>query len=276
MKKNALIGLLVAVGGSVIALSTAYGLYLVKPDDKTISIGINTSADVNLAISDVADATSTVSLSKTNAKQYTFTLSGGTTTGTTYTQDTAIGDLEVKITSTNSTLINKLAGTVTLGYTASTFYAAETYSLATGAVSGSDFVITKTNVPFKLAGLGATLDLSLASGTTDAEAVTLGGASYTVTINWKQNSTFEYAYVVGTMTSWGETDEYRMVPALDTADFTWVYDNDANITAGNSFKCKKGTQYSGGNNYEVTTGYKVTKITWLGGTDALVASSVSA
>jgi hypothetical protein len=112
-----------------------------------------------------------------------------------------------------------------------------------------------------------------------ADFTAVSGIGYNLAISYQKPDTdYTFAYVVGTMADWAETDAYQMVPDLTTASYTWKWDAGTNtIPAASEFKVKKGTDYSSGNNYVVPTGKKITKVTWSGSTtDALVATDANA
>lgn len=281
MKKKLLLGSAVAIGGSLLAISSAFALYLVKPEDKTINIGINTNTDANLTISDIADGDNTKALSPANEKNYTFSLGAEKPSGSTYTQTVAVADLKIVIDFKTAGITDKVESSIELGYTAGKYFAIDANNLnkATSTVSGNTLVIEKTNVAFNLGGLGVALNLKLKSSVSAADFLTsVSSKEYTITVNWTENTTYQYPYVVGTMNNWAETDAYRMVPNIEADNaYEFMLNSSLEIKAGEKFKCRKGDVWSSGEDYAVQTGKKVTAVYWKGGAgDALSAQSVDA
>lgn len=260
MKKR-LLGSLIALGGSLVAVGTAFALYRgTLPVDKTIQIGTKTSGDVVLNAS-VANADSEhAMLTPTNySRSIVFNAGFTNNSGSVYNQPYYLAHLEFKISSASKGMIDALKdhSWVELG----TQSGSNAYGAWFGWTWSDDAGLTE-NLPHTGTRSGTTnrnhlngkaavvaadgksvswsVNYPLFAGTDvseflfhvqmegidDDDYLAIAESSYTVNFNVSDvdYTGYEAAYIVGDATGgWEDKDEYRMVPNAKASGFEWMY-----------------------------------------------------
>ena len=278
MKKKFL-GLLIALGGSVAAVGTAFALYTgTLPADKSIQIGTKTTGDVALAAS-VVDADSTHAQLTPESVSRTIVLDAGFTTndGSVYIQDYYLAKLEFKISSASTGLIDALKehtwielGTQS-GENAYGSYWGWTWEDAehhTGTRSGTTAqnhlnssqkvvaddnksVTWSTHYPlFKGANVSQFLFHISMEGISDEAYLAIAEATYNVDFTVSEpDSDFEMAYIVGDATGgWEDKDEFRMTVNAKASGYEWMFktgsvEGKSKLANGKEYKLHVGTTY---------------------------------
>lgn len=279
MKKNRILFSLVTLLLIVIVFGVSFALYLKAPADKEITIGVNTNNDVQLELATPETQYVKHGLSEAAASgkklsvdtDKIITVDFGATKGvnSVYTQDIVLGMLKVEIVTSNTDLQDFLQMDTSIDYTDNT-WAKNNYTLgaltewADDKASRSAVVATKISSDFTL-----TITLSINDDTTltNSQILAIAEANYSVNITFLDGIDYDYAYIVGSMTNWQETEAYQMVPSLETLGFQWEY-RFASALSGVEFKAKKGDVWSDGSNWTVSSSDQLVR--WTGAnTDSL-------
>lgn len=244
------------------SLATGYSLYKKEPADQTITIGIDTSVDLNLRAS-LGSVTGS------------FLGSGGNVTGigeqvipvsfwgdksslgaSGYKQNVVVGKATFEFETTNTTLQSELTLAITNDFTPGTWGAGQTL-ITDGTWSANK----KTWTGFLAVPVGETdavaKTLTFTLGVehdTDEVALAIAEATYTVRVKFEAAETgYDYAYIVGIGGDWASfQDKYRMYPSLDTPSFEWEYVFFEGDLGPQEFKAKKLDTFSAGGNYSHT------------------------
>jgi len=258
MNKKVVLPILVGVVGAAASISAAAALYVKADGAKTINVSLTTSADATLSIGDIKKSSSGTEthLSPGNSETYTWTLGASKATASTYTQKIIMGDLTVKISSDNATLLNNISATNSLSGAQDTANWSGTASPSMTLAKDSDtnptcLTATIKNLAVYVDGqTTCSLAVSLTDGIDDSSLVQLGGASYTVSVSFTDKVQFDYAYVLGTMNGWTDKqDAYQMVPNIAASAFEWMWCAPSGYkTVSNAeVKCKVGDTWSANN-----------------------------
>lgn len=253
MKKNKIIGVLVAVLGVGVAASTSFALYTSKADDQSFNITLTTpeasTEAVTYSFGDVVNSLGANKLNPTNRTQ-TYTVPLEATYGTEIiAQDFIVGKLDVALTGTLADYLDISAKVI--GYTENTV-GASTY--------GGDFVFTENSsskeVAVKVDGTQKIqITLTLKDSVTAENYLTYAEKDYNVAITWGKTTQFKYAHIVGDATAWAAWDEYKMVPNINAANWEWTFkdltgftqlkltDGDGNWLNGDNIVADKNTTY---------------------------------
>lgn len=280
MKKK-LLGALIALGGSALAIGSAFALYTGGlPEDKSIQIGTKTTGDIELH-GGVLDADAGNAVLTPDNVQRTIKFSAGFTPseGSVYVQDYYLAKLEFKISSASTGLIDALKthswvelGTqsgdnaygrywgwswteqgerVTSGDGA---YSAQNHLNGESKVVAQDgkSVSWSTHYPlFKGAAVSQFLLHVNMEGIEKDDYKAIAEKSYTVDFNISEpDSDYGMAYVVGTATGgWEDKDEYRMTVNAKAADaYEWIFktgteDGKQKLIDGGEYKLHIGDNY---------------------------------
>lgn len=252
--KRKLLGALIALGGSALAIGTAFALYTgTLPEDKSIQIGTKTSGDIVLH-GGVVDADSTHATLTPSSHERILTLSAGFTTNSTsvYIQDYYLAKLEFKISSTSTGVIDALKEHswielgVQSGDNAYGSYWGWTWSDAeghTGTRSGTTSQNHLNSDAKVVAADGKSVSWSahypLFKGEavsqflfhvnmeriSDADYKLIAESSYAVDFNISEpDSDYGMAYVVGTATGgWEDKEEFRMTVNAKASGYEWMF-----------------------------------------------------
>ena len=254
-KRNIIISL--ATLGVVAAVGSSVALYVVSPEDKTINIGVRTDADVNYQFSTVATTAvggETIALSPDTDLQHEFKIAGIKNSGTTFTQNSVLAELSVKITPTDAELAQYLVPNLRIHYGEGTYFDGttnlNTIEVSTGNDEGKNVwsvnegVITgsiKTYIECVDSvenGNVVDLTVSLSDTLMDENFINLyDGESYNVELTLNQPTDYNKAYLVGTMNNWTTLDDkYQMVGDIDGAFATgwqWIWEGTIEFPDGN-------------------------------------------
>lgn len=253
MKKKFL-GALIALGGSALAIGTAFALYTGSlPEDKTIQIGTKTSGDIILH-GGVVDADSAHAVLTPSAHERTIVFSAGFTTNesSVYIQDYYLAKLEFKISSASTGVIDALKehSWIELGvqgganaygsYWGWTWSEAEASGTRSGttaqnhlngtaasvAVDGKS-VSWSTHYPlFKGEAVSRFLFHVNMEGISDADYKLIAESSYQVDFNISEpDPSYGMAYIAGTATGggWEDKDEFRMTVNAKASSYEWMF-----------------------------------------------------
>lgn len=229
-KRNLIVSL--ATLGAVAAVATSAALYIVKPEDESIHIGVNTNVDVNYLISDVTGDATLINPT-TPTRNYDFSIAGKVNETSAFKQPYVLAKLTVTITPSVASLGSYITPTCKLNYTEGTHFA-NTASLntitfgeaaaETGVITGS--LTTYIRVADDASVGGTAVDLGITLNRVDDETfvTTLANATYDVKIDLTTDEAYEVAYVVGDMNGWTASDAYEMVANIEsTTGFEWMW-----------------------------------------------------
>lgn len=231
MKKRNLIVCLAALG-AVAAISGSVALYISKPADESINIGVNTNVDVNYLISDVKDDAILINPT-TPTRNYDFSIAGKVNTTSAFKQPYVLAKLTVTITPSVASLGSYITPTCKLNYTEGTHFA-NTASLntitfgeaaaETGVITGSLTTYIRVADDASVGGTAVDLGITLNSVDDETFVTTLANATYDVKIDLTTDEAYEVAYVVGDMNGWTASDAYEMVANIEsTTGFEWMW-----------------------------------------------------
>lgn len=283
MKKNKLIlGSLAAllIAGTI---GTTFALFTRADDAATLTIGAHTDTDLVYAVSDISAATEKIQAGRTVT--YPFTIGATLGTDSTYTQSRAVGNLKVKIESESQVLMENLTAKVAVAYDETTTWICSdgkderTLNDAVLLEDGKTYEKTNTNPMWAYLVLGSTrsvtLDLSLPADLSDANVIAIAEAEYTVSVYLDNYDGYGFAYVVGSMTGWQETDAYMMVPMYTTDTFEWQWEGQ--LSGPVEFKAKNGDTWSNGDsgNTVLTEGQTTNGLWWKDGAADNVSTNIS-
>lgn len=241
MKKRNLIISLAALG-VVASVSGSVALYISKPADESINIGVNTDVDVNYLISDVTSDDVLLS-PDTPVANYDFSIAGNVNAASVFKQPYVLAKLTVTITPEVAALGSYLTPTCNINYTEGTYFANTTSwnsitfgeaDAETGAITGSISTYIKVGDDAAVDGNAVDLTVTLNSVEADVFVETLASTGYEIDISLTSDEAFEVAYIVGDDNGWTPSDEYQMVMNIEADKFEWMWYG--NITEGTEFK----------------------------------------
>lgn len=277
-KRNLIVSL--ATLGAVAAVATSAALYVVKPEDESIHIGVNTNVDVNYLISDVTDDETLINPT-TPTRNYDFSIAGKVNETSAFKQPYVLAKLTVTITPSVASLGSYITPTCKLNYTEGTHFA-KTESLntitfgeaaaETGVITGSLTTYIRVADDASVGGTDVDLGITLNSVDDETFVTTLANTTYDVKIDLTTDEAYEVPYLVGTMNGWTESDAYEMVLNIEATDLEWMWSG--NVAEGNELKAKheNGTWSVNPNNIAPAN---MTGAYWNGNGDAAVTFSTS-
>ena len=230
MKKRNLIVSLAALGG-VAAISGSVALYISKPADESINIGVNTDVDVNYLISDVTSDDVLLSPVAPTAN-YDFSIAGNVNATSVFKQPYVLAKLTVTITPDVAALGTYLTPTCKVNYLEGTYFAntADKNTITFGSADAETGVITGSISTYIYVGDDASVDgnavdLSVSLNTDDNElfVTTLANSGYDIDISLTSAEDFDVAYLVGGMNGWTASDEYQMVMNIESTKQEWMW-----------------------------------------------------
>ena len=269
MKKNKIIGLLVAAAGSVASISAAAALYVKGATDAHFGIGAEwhgldgtITYKVNDSTSGVAPA-SYLKADGTNGgtgfsceytqAHFSFAL-GASYSSDVPAQNFVVGNFAVNLTNISTVLQNNAKIWVGVnGYTEKTI-GASTYANAF-MTEDANLTAATYSVDHDLAvsssgAQSVEVYVKLNSAIAEADMMSLAeGKAFDISVSWGAPTNFEFAHVVGNKTQWQEDDVFAMVPNINASAWEWTYNN---LPGDMGFaKCKKGETWSSGDNVEL-------------------------
>lgn len=263
-KKNIVLGALVAVLGTSVAMGTSYALYSVTPTDQVIHIGANTNQDIELVVGEVTNAGETDVVSPESDHVFDFDIGFNKPVNSTYTQSVYAAKLTVTITSENDALLQGLVS-ANSGFKVDPdkAYYGDYWGGTAGEakfVAGTGSVVASVTVPIdETVDLDTKVTLSLSGMDGNTFATTVADATYNISIDLTApDAGFVAPYIVGSMSDsvWSAVDKYMMVPDPKNAEFIWMYETKTGIfNPGDEMKGWKaadgddGEQWSKGNNW---------------------------
>lgn len=241
MKKRNLIISLAALG-VVASVTGSVALYISKPEDESINIGVNTDVDVNYLISDVTSGDVLLSPA-IPVVNYDFSIAGNVNAASVYKQPFILAKLIVTITPEVPALGSYLTPTCNINYTEGTYFANTTRyntitfdeaDVETGVITGSVSTYIKVGDDASIDGNAVDLTVTLNSVDADVFVGTLASTGYDIDISLTSDEDFQVAYVVGDMNGWTASDEYQMVMNIESDHQEWMWFG--NITEGTELK----------------------------------------
>lgn len=279
MKKRNLIISLAALG-VVASVTGSVALYISKPEDESINIGVNTNVDVNYLISDITS--DNVLLSPANSvANYDFSIAGNVNAASVFKQPYVLAKLTITITPDVAALGSYLTPTCKVNYLEGTYFAntAEKNTITFGSANAETGVITGSLSTYIYVGDDASVDgnavdLSVTLNSIEDEEFvgTLASSGYDIDISLTSDEAFEVAYVVGDMNGWTASDEYQMVMNIEASKFEWMWFG--SITQGTQVKAmhENGT-WSANPNKEVPA--NMTGAYWDGSSESAISLTSS-
>lgn len=294
MKKNKIIGLVVAAAGVVASISAASALYINKAaQDTGFGIGAKwqgLEGTITYKVNGETSGTVTPSYLKgdgTNGGEgfggeytqahYAFPLSASFTTDIP-TQLFVVGNFQVDITNIAPTLQNHAKIWVGVdGYNDNT-YGKSAYALCfmgsdtplTGATYSIDKDIAVSAVQAQTVNIYVKLDEAIAAS---AMMDLAEGKAFDISVSWGAPKNFEFAYVTGDKVMWQDDGAYAMVPNVNKEGtaFEWIYSNLPGTMK--KAKCHKGNTWSTGDDVSLDS-TKTYDVYWTeGGENTFVAQS---
>ena len=106
------------------------------------------------------------------------------------------------------------------------------------AITGSEFTANKDITVSSVGGQSVTVYVKLDSAVAEADILALADTvPFTISATWGAASEgYKFAYVVGNKNGWEQDDAYAMTPNLKTAGFEWYF---AGLTGFENGKCNK-------------------------------------
>ena len=266
--KKGIIGALIALCGSAVAIGTAFALYTGNlPADKTIQIGTKTTGDVVLH-ADVKDAALANKVLTPAARERCIVFNAGFTTNeeSVYIQDYYYAKLEFKVSSESEAMIAALKKEtwVQLGtQTGDDVYGSywKNNSLNNSNVVEADdhksLTYTMEYPLFKGTNISEfEFRIRLDQDVKDAEYKTLGKQTYFVDFKVSPAES-EQAYIVGeAVGGWEDRDEFRMTKNAKADHDEWMFktgtvDGKQRLQDDKDYKLHKGATYCcGGANHK--------------------------
>lgn len=250
--KKGIIGALIALCGSAVAIGTAFALYTADlPEDKTIQIGTKTTGDVTLVAS-VKDADSAHEVLSPASQERCIKFYAGFTTPSesVYIQDYYYAKLEFKVSSTNDDLIAALKdetwvklGTQTGDNAYGTFWKDNTLNDA-NVVEATDHKSLTYTMEFPLfKGTNVSefeFHIRLDTQVTPADYLDIAEETYLVDFQVSPAESAQ-AYIVGTAVGgWEDRDEFRMTKNAKADHDEWMFKTG---TAEGKQKLQDGKEY---------------------------------
>lgn len=235
--KGAIVGAIVAIAGSAIAISTTYAIYVKTPGDISFTIGAQVDGDLNYSISIVSDDEN--ALNPELDRSIVLDLGATNSSVSTYTQANALAKLSVTISSESEAFITALAdnstvdvGTGDTDYFGSYWQGEADFDFSSAeVVSGATYYVEASKsfpIPVDESGdLQATLTLSI--GDMDIDTfLAVNEASFSVDVELTAiDEDYDIAVIVGDFNEWSPADSiYEMVPNPKADSYQWMWDND--------------------------------------------------
>ena len=285
--KKGIIGALIALCGSAVAIGTAFALYTGNlPADKTIQIGTKTTGDVQLH-ADVKDADtahrilSPVSDPAEDNRCITFNAGFTTESESVYIQDYYYAKLEFKISSESTGLIAALKdqtwvklGTQTGANAYGTYWQYKSLNNE-NVVEADDHKSLTYTMDFPLfKGENVSefeFHIRLDTGLTSAQFLAIAEEDYLVDFHVSPAES-EQAYIVGeAVGGWEDRDEFRMTVNAKADGFEWMFktgtvEGKQKLQDGKEYKLHKGSTYCCGDSNHVWSSANDTKTFYWDGT----------
>ena len=277
MKKNKLIGLLVAVCGAAVSIGTASALYYknmtqpigfsigdatwqaITTGEITYQINQQTSGSVSATYLD-ADGHQIVGAEGLggSARQACYMFPVGAVFNDGHPQQNfVVGNFSATLSGFNTALKGKASVYVNVeGYTPGTL-GAHYYATAFGDDAAIDAngttIIKKADIAVTSSGLAQSVrvlvKLNDGEVTDDATRFAVAEQSLcTLSVTWGEPEDFGFAHVVNNDDLWNEQEYYNMAPNIEfnnnnnyTDEFEWTYNG---FTGHSQAKCRKGNQWS--------------------------------
>ena len=258
--KKGIIGALIALCGSAVAIGTAFALYTgTLPAEKTIQIGTKTTGDVQLEAG-VKNADTEHRVLSPASRERCIVFNAGFTTQSesTYIQDYYYAKLEFKVSSESTGLIAALKDEtwVKLGtQTGDNAYGShwQNNSLnGTNVVEAADHKSLTYTMEFPLfKGTNVSefeFHIRLDTELTSAEYFAVAEESYKVDFQVSPAES-EQAYIVGeAVGGWEDRDEFRMTVNAQADGFEWMFktgtvEGKQKLQDGKEYKLHKGSTY---------------------------------
>lgn len=256
MKNRKLIIASAAAVLSIAVIGTSIALYQKVDAEQSFHITTSTSTEGAFTLEQTTtstDAYSAFSPEKAIHDEYKMKFSKAD-----YKQDTIVGKLGLKVTST-SAVLDKLSISLSIdGYEANSWVVnglSKTNTIknintteTTGLSEDKKTYILEEDVPMFIDGTNiAKVDITI----TDENFLSgFDSADFSYELYLKEETTWEFAYLRGSMTAWDLSDAYKMMPNLSSSatEFEWAYKNFTNETAETiEWKCfKEGESTNGG------------------------------
>lgn len=236
INKGAIMGAIVAVAGSAIAISTTYAIYVKTPGDVSFTIGAQVDGDLNYSISTVSDDGN--ALNPEQDRSIVLDLGATNSSVSTYTQANALAKLSVTISSDSEAFINALAnnssvdvGTGDTDYFGNYWQSEADFDFSSAeVVNGETYYVEASKsfpIPVDDSGeLQATLTLSI--GDMDIDTfLAVNEASFSVDVELTAiDEDYDIAVIVGDFNEWSPADSiYEMVPNPKADSYQWMWDN---------------------------------------------------
>lgn len=259
MKKNKLIGILVASTGAIASISTAAALYVKSATKTGFGIGAKwsgLSGTVTYLIDGKASGSMEAHYLDKDGNN------GGEGFGGAYTQaefifpvgasfsddvpaqNVVVGNFEVDLTNISEALQNKAKIWVGVnGYTADT-YGASHYSKAfmanDTALTGEAYSVNHDIAVSSAGTQSVCVYVKLDQALSESDLFALAeGKAFDISVSWGAPTDFEFAHVVGNKTMWEDDDVYAMVPNINKENakaydeeehpsvevFEWMFNN---------------------------------------------------
>ena len=306
MKKNKLIGLVVATAGVVASFAAAAALYTKNADAIEFGIGAKYEGKEGYITYKVNNSVSgtvapkyctnyTVQSGLTNKEdgtglggdytqiKYEFQLGATFTPESLHAQDYVVGDFSINLTNIHESFRGHAHIWVSTQGFASGSLGEHYYSSwmeQDAALDAATYSIHKELTVSSTYEQSVVLYIKLDSAVIDDALMELNGAKFCdISATWDKSASFEYAYVVGSMTSWEKDEAYAMTPNIahtmeNENDWEWAYTNlkEAQIAGENAkAKCQKGEgdgSYSAGDDFSLDPSTTYT-VTWKEGQEAV-------
>ncbi|MDY6275891.1 MAG: hypothetical protein SPL75_00145 [Bacilli bacterium] len=259
--KKGIIGALIALCGSAVAIGTAFALYTgTLPAEKTIQIGTKTTGDVQLEAS-VKNAHSEQVINPDSEERCIEFYAGFTTPSeSTYIQDYYYAKLEFKVSSESTDLIAALKdetwvepGTQTGENSYSTYWKNQ-FLNKTNVVETDDHKSLTYTMEYPLfKGTNVSefkfhIRLDTDPKLTKAQFLAIAEEDYSVDFQVSPAES-EHAYIVGTACGgWEDREEFRMTVNAKAEGFEWMFktgtvDGKQRLQDGKEYKLHKGSVY---------------------------------
>ncbi len=258
--KKGIIGALIALCGSAVAIGTAFALYTGNhPEDKTIQIGTKTTGDVQLEASvKNADTDHRVLSPASNERCVVFNAGFTTPSESTYIQDYYYAKLEFKVSSTSADLIVALKDEtwVKLGTQTGESEYGEAWKHETlndsNVVEAADHKSLTYTMEFPLF-KGTNISefefrVRLDKDLTQAQYLAIAKETYLVDFEVSPAES-EQAYIVGeAVGGWEDREEFRMTVNAKASGFEWMFktgtvEGKQKLQDNKEYKLHKGSTY---------------------------------
>lgn len=258
--KKGIIGALIALCGSAVAIGTAFALYTGNlPEDKTIQIGTKTTGDVQLQASvKNADADHQVLTPAANERCIVFNAGFTTQSESVYIQDYYYAKLQFKVSSESTDLIAALKdetwvklGTQTGENAYGSYWQNNTLN-GTNVVEATDHKSLTYTMEFPLfKGTNVSefeFHIRLDTDLTSADYFAIAEEDYFVDFQVSPAES-EHAYIVGeAVGGWEDRDEFRMTVNAKASGFEWMFktgtvEGKQKLQDGKEYKLHKGSTY---------------------------------